>query len=486
MHLSAAPRSALPDVLLDRHVVYRSVVGSRAWGLAHEGSDTDRRGVYLAPASLQWSLAGAPASLQRSPEEAYWELQHCLVLALKANPTVLECLASPLVELATPVGQELRALLPAFLSRRASATFRGYVDSQFRKLQRDLGLRGAPRWKHAMHLLRLLLTGERLLREGVLHLDVSRHRDQLLAVRAGELGWEEVDAWRQAAAGGLRRGAPGQPVARGAGRRPRRRVPRRFPAAGGPGDGTGVVMRELETLRGVVAAQRAPLLFASVSGAHLYGFASPDSDWDLRGVHVLPPEEVVGLRHGAETRTVCELVEGLDLDLVTHDVAKFCRLLLRRNGYVLEQLYSPLVVVGGAGHDELRALAHGCVTRNHIHHYAGFARNEWSRFERGGHRDLKALLYVLRVLKTGVHLMRTGDVVADLPSMLDEPPVVPGIAELVARKREGGERTQLEPGEGASWSTSVVTLQRALEEAAATSALPRRAVRGRCAARLRR
>src|SRR5512134_1189689 len=99
-----------------------------------------------------------------------------------------------------------------------------------------------------------------------------------------------------------------------------------------------------DRLRAVVFAQPYPLLFATVSGAHLYGFPSPDSDYDLRGVHILPLARVVGLDPGPETIEVSEVVEGLELDLVTHDVHKFFGLLLKRNGYVLEQLSSPLVV----------------------------------------------------------------------------------------------------------------------------------------------
>src|SRR6476469_1010088 len=94
----------------------------------------------------------------------------------------------------------------------------------------------------------------------------------------------------------------------------------------------------------VVANQPFPLLFVTVSGAHLYGFPSPDSDFDLRGVHVLPVEEVVGLRVGPETIEQSGRRDDLDLDLVTHDVKKFFDLLLKKNGYVLEQVYSPLVV----------------------------------------------------------------------------------------------------------------------------------------------
>jgi hypothetical protein len=48
-------------------------------------------------------------------------------------------------------------------------------------------------------------------------------------------------------------------------------------------------------LHRIVAAQPYPLLFATISGAHLYGFPSPDSDFDLRGAHVSPLDAVVGL-----------------------------------------------------------------------------------------------------------------------------------------------------------------------------------------------
>src|SRR5436190_19042999 len=93
-----------------------------------------------------------------------------------------------------------------------------------------------------------------------------------------------------------------------------------------------------------------PLLFATISGAHLYGFPSPDSDYDLRGVHLLPLREVVGLDAGPDTIEVSRQEDGLDLDLVTHDAKKFFGLLLKKNGYVLEQLYSPLTVHTTAEH----------------------------------------------------------------------------------------------------------------------------------------
>jgi hypothetical protein len=59
-----------------------------------------------------------------------------------------------------------------------------------------------------------------------------------------------------------------------------------------------------------------PLLFATVSGAHLYGFASVDSDLDLRAAHLLPAAEVVGLRIGPQTLQHTGVRDGVELDVV--------------------------------------------------------------------------------------------------------------------------------------------------------------------------
>src|SRR5262245_31052352 len=60
--LGAAPDAAAFD--LESFIIYRCVVGSRAYGLDQDDSDTDRRGIYLAPADLQWSLFGAPEQFE--------------------------------------------------------------------------------------------------------------------------------------------------------------------------------------------------------------------------------------------------------------------------------------------------------------------------------------------------------------------------------------------------------------------------------------
>ncbi|MFJ6751205.1 MULTISPECIES: DNA polymerase beta superfamily protein [unclassified Streptomyces] len=180
--------------LVAEHTVYACVMGSRAFGLATEDSDTDRRGVYLAPTALFWRFEKPPAHVEGPREEEFsWELERFCELALRANPNILECLHSPFVERADATGRELLALRGAFLSRQVHRTFAGYATGQLKKLRADVRQHGAPRWKHAMHLLRLLASSRDLLRTGVLTPDVGDARAQLLAVRRGEVAWDEVE-----------------------------------------------------------------------------------------------------------------------------------------------------------------------------------------------------------------------------------------------------------------------------------------------------
>ena len=226
-----------------------------------------------------------------------------------------------------------------------------------------------------------------------------------------------------------------------------------------------------ELLIAEVSAQPYPLLFVTISGAHLYGFPSRDSDYDVRGAHVLPPNEVVGLDPGRETIELSEVRDGIELDLVTHDVKKFFSMLLKKNGYVLEQLYSPLVVHSTPGHEELKEIALGCITRHHSHHYFGFAETEWKLFQKEQPRRVKPLLYVYRVLLTGIHLMRTGAVEANLPA-LNQEFKLSYIDELVVRKMEGGESGTLQGPDLAFHQGEYERLRSQLEEAHQKSLLP--------------
>jgi predicted nucleotidyltransferase len=189
--------AVLADHDLTQHIIYRCVMGSRAFGLDDDSSDTDRRGCYLPPAEVHWSLYGVPEQIEdNGNEEVYWELQKFISLALKANPNILECLWSPLVEHCAPIAQELLALRRSFLSRLIYQTYNGYVASQFKKLETDLRNHGSIKPKHAMHLLRLLLSGIGVMETGELNVRVEHDRDRLLAIKHGDMTWEQADVWR--------------------------------------------------------------------------------------------------------------------------------------------------------------------------------------------------------------------------------------------------------------------------------------------------
>jgi len=229
-------------------------------------------------------------------------------------------------------------------------------------------------------------------------------------------------------------------------------------------------------LQRIVAAQPYPLLFATISGAHLYGFPSPDSDFDLRGAHVLPLANVLGLDLRDETAEDSRIIEGLEMDIVTHDVKKFINLLLKKNGYVLEQLFSPLVVHTTPEHAELKDIARhgpnrGVVTKHHAHHYFGFAETEWRLFLKASPRRVKPLLYVYRVLLTGIHLMRTGEVEANLLTLNGEARL-DFLPDLVARKMAGPELSTLDEADTAFHEVQYQRLRAELQAACDASPLP--------------
>jgi predicted nucleotidyltransferase len=270
-------------------------------------------------------------------------------------------------------------------------------------------------------------------------------------------------------------------------------------------EGVVIVQSVDPRLHRIVAAQPYPLLFATISGAHLYGFPSPDSDFDLRGAHILPLQSVIGLDIQDETVQDSFIEEGLacraeaqsqdnfastdelrhdklgsdvigrgrrlEMDIVSHDVKKFFGLLLKKNGYVLEQLYSPLIVHTTPEHAELKAIAHSCITRHHSHHYFGFAETQWKLFLKESPRRVKPLLYVFRVLLTGIHLMRSGVIEANLVT-LNKSFQLPYIPDLVTRKLSGPEKSTLADADVALYETEYERLRGELQTAHESSQLP--------------
>lgn len=211
-------------------------------------------------------------------------------------------------------------------------------------------------------------------------------------------------------------------------------------------------------------------LFVTVSGSHLYGFPSADSDVDLRGCHRLPLREIVGLDMPSQTLEHHTIVEGTEVELVSHEIGKYLRLLTTNNGYVLEQILSPIVVLGQEFLDQLRPLACRCITRHHYHHYRGFYATQRKLLAKEEIKRVKPVLYAYRVLMTGIHLLRTGRIEANLPR-LNEEFTFRFLDDLIARKVHG-ENIALDPVDWAFHDAKLSALETQLDEAFARSSVP--------------
>jgi len=221
-----------------------------------------------------------------------------------------------------------------------------------------------------------------------------------------------------------------------------------------------------------------PALFVTVSGAHLYGFASPDSDFDLRGAHLLPLRELVGLDAPRETVEISETRDGLEWDIVSHDARKFFGFLLKDSGYALEQAMSPLVVATSPQHEELKAIARRCHNRRFARHYLGFGENQWRLFEKKSPPRVKPLLYIYRVLLTGIHLMQSGELECNL-SKLNQTFKISVVDDLIAMKTATQEQIELPDADLGWYRAGYDRLRAMLIEAEARSPLPESAdVRG--------
>jgi uncharacterized protein len=219
-----------------------------------------------------------------------------------------------------------------------------------------------------------------------------------------------------------------------------------------------------------------PVVFATLSGADLYGFPSDDGDYDLRASHVLPTRSLFAamLNDGGMDKLPGATLEAMvleppsEMDFVSHDIGKFLRLALKGNGYVLEQVLSPLVVETSTWHDELKSLAPGLITRRLYFHYRGFFANQEKLYNNVGSKKVKGLLYQYRVAMTGIHALQTGEINANILELNEEFGLT-GINELVALKING-EAAYLQ--HDARYAQQIQTLEPQLNSAFENSKLP--------------
>lgn len=228
---------------------------------------------------------------------------------------------------------------------------------------------------------------------------------------------------------------------------------------------------DLELARRFVARAAAgrDVVLVGVTGAHAYGFPSPDSDYDLKGVMLLPVRDFLGLEEAASTLDAMEVFEGVEQDLTLHDAKKAIGLLLRGNGNVLEHVLSPLQLFESERASALRALARASISKRFVHHYRGFFHR--MREEHRKEQRAKTLLYAYRVALTGAHLLTSGELVTDVRVNAAHH----GLSEieaLVAIKGERAEKATLTPEEDRSLSASLDRALALLEDAYARSTLP--------------
>ena len=117
-------------------------------------------------------------------------------------------------------------------------------------------------------------------------------------------------------------------------------------------------------------------------------------------------------------------------------------------------------------YEELKALAADCVTKYHAYHYLGFAATQWKLFQKEDPPRVKPLLYLYRVLLTGLHLMQTGEIEPNLIT-LNESAGLSYIPELIERKQHGAEQSTLDAADldfhGREYERLVLQLEQAMQ-----------------------
>lgn len=233
---------------------------------------------------------------------------------------------------------------------------------------------------------------------------------------------------------------------------------------------TGLTAAQRDVMTRYIEAREAERahIVVYLSGAHAYGFPSPDSDLDLKAIHVAPTSALVGLRPKDSSASEIVLIDGVEVDYTSNEIGPALLGVLKGNGNYLERFLGDTIVGSSPCLDELAPLVSAALSRRVASHYRGFAQQQRTALEAAP--TVKRLLYVLRTLFTGLHALRTGAIVAHLPT-LAEAHGIEGVEELVARKR-AGENVALDEATRTAWAPRVERLFAELDAAREASALP--------------
>lgn len=208
----------------------------------------------------------------------------------------------------------------------------------------------------------------------------------------------------------------------------------------------------------------------SLSGAHAYGFPSPDSDLDVKAVHVDPTAELLGFPRPSKSAERLEVIEGVEIDYSSNELGNVLASVLKGNGNFLERFLSGYVLTAGSGFDELCALMRQSLSKKIFRHYQGFATQQRQEWEKAEGASAKKLLYVLRTTLTGTHALLEREIVTDVTKLFSRYGFADAI-ELVAHKRSG-EKAELSGPLRLKWAERIPRAFEALERAHETSPLP--------------
>jgi hypothetical protein len=177
----------------------------------------------------------------------------------------------------------------------------------------------------------------------------------------------------------------------------------------------------------------------ALSGAHAYGFPSPDSDLDLKGIHVTGARALLGLKPKPESRDALVDFEGREHDYTTNDLGAAMTQLLAGNGNFIERLLGPFPLIETAAGRRLAELARQSLSRRVHHHYRGFmggVLREYAREKAKGEQKAKRLLYAYRTALTGMHLLRAGELETDVRPLARRYGYAASVEALISVKTE--------------------------------------------------
>jgi hypothetical protein len=211
-------------------------------------------------------------------------------------------------------------------------------------------------------------------------------------------------------------------------------------------------------------------LVVSLSGAHAYGFPSPDSDLDLKGIHIEPTSGLVGLELPPLHADRMEIIEGVEIDYTSNELGAALHSILKGNGNYIERVLGSLLPVQSPELDELKPLVRRSLSRRIFTHYRGFATSQLKATEDPKTATAKKVLYVLRTTLTGAHALATGEVQADVTRLFSEYGFEDARALVVLKQT--GERVPLPEPQLSHWRARLAEAFRKLELARERSPLP--------------